>query len=213
LATPIVTQIVRFLAISRAVRLLDGLLEGEPEGLRVRFRGEFTDPSFRVRLAVGLAGITAGLLTYPTGRIVSADRAVPSALILVGAIFTAQSLLEVAWTQLKFSDMRPLLENIEKLNEAQALSFTSSTHNLAVGTFISAVTTVLGILAAFGTSPAYAIRLGTILLVIGAILGLMLLNFGIAGPRTANLAGWLVSILFGASALGLACIGFAVYFR
>ena len=50
-----------------------------------------------LRALVGIAGVVGGWLIYPTGRIVSSERAVPMALIVVGAIFVGQALLDCGW--------------------------------------------------------------------------------------------------------------------
>jgi hypothetical protein len=52
------------------------------------------------RLVVGMAGVVTGWSVYPTGRIVPADRAVPLALIVVGAIVGAHAGLDLLWAKL-----------------------------------------------------------------------------------------------------------------
>ena len=68
-----------------------------------------------VRFVVGIAGVVAGSLIYPTGRIVPSARAVPLALIIVGAIFAAQAVLDLAWAYLSDRD-----DKASKANAAAA---------------------------------------------------------------------------------------------
>jgi hypothetical protein len=232
-----------------------------------------------VRAAVGIAGVVGGWLIYPTGRIVSSERAVPTALIVVGAIFVGQALLDYGWKSLydrdkeeaegKTNAARDAVEDFETARTAldqawknlpgstaaagQALdaaarqpldqfSAALTTLNLkwaavsvlkvprsavgddqaggegpgtTIGVFVAAIATVLGLLAVFGTDSAPAIRLGALILVLGAIVGLTVLLYAsdTVGVRTSSLIAWIMSILFGATAFGLACIGFAVFFR
>jgi len=221
-----------------------------------------------VRIAVGIAGVVAGSLAFPTGRVVPSARAVPLALIIVGAIFAAQAILDLAWEHLSkkdaaaagqeagqtgagaFAAARAALDlawaDLSGNGEAGvartgagALAAARAALDLAwadlsrreapasgqaeaagpqtaVGVFVAAIATVLGLLAVFGASPTFAVRLGAPILVIGAIIGLMLLlyvAYGIGGLATASLIAWITSILFGTTAFGLACMGPAVFFR
>jgi hypothetical protein len=233
-----------------------------------------------LRALVGIAGVVFGYLTYPTGRIDSSARAVPTALIVVGAIFVGQALLDFAWKWLydrdradaakdntdaqaavnDFEEARKALDQAsEKVSGATAaapgqagntvaqtsidefsaaLTRLNSTwaalarqkvprsavgeikvddegHGTIIGVFVAAIATILGLLAVFGTDSTSAIRLGALVLVIGAIVGLTVLLYAsnAVGKRTGSLIAWIMSTLFGTTAFGLACIGFAVFFR
>ncbi len=233
-----------------------------------------------VRALVGIAGVVFGCLTYPTGRIVSSDRAVPTALIVVGAIFVGQALLDWAWkclydkdtaaaarkntgAQSAFNDFEEARKALEPAwqkvsgptgatpgRESSAVARTSVDEfsaaltrlndawpalarqkvprsalgdikvggdgaDTTIGVFVAAIATVLGLLAVFGTDSTFAIRLGALVLVIGAIVGLTVLLYAseAVGNATGSLIAWIMSILFGTTAFGLACIGFGVFFR
>jgi NADH-quinone oxidoreductase subunit J len=275
-----------------------------------------------MRFVAGIAGVIAGSLIYPTGRIVPPARAVPTALIIVGAIFAGHAVLDLAWAYLSDRDKKaakvaavgsamdgldlawvvlsgkitasgaqiadqPFVAAKDALNRAwsdlsdrdkkaakvaaagsamDALDLawvvlsgkiTASGAQIAVepfvaakdaldlawaglprrdvpapghagtqaaavgaqaavGSYVAAIATVLGLLAVFGTSPTFAVRLGALVLVIGAIVGLMVLlyvAYGIGGRATASLLAWIVTVLFGTTTFGLACIGLAVFFR
>lgn len=232
-----------------------------------------------VRALVGIAGIVGGWLIYPMGRVVSSERAVPTALIVVGSVFAGQVLLDCWWKWLydrddrdkagetkkavdvitDFEGARKALDQAwEQLSgkiaearrpgSAAALPSTDEfsgdleTLNLkwaalaglkvpssalgdiqvdgegsetVIGVFIAAIATVLGLLAVFGTDSTSATRLGALVLVIGAIVGLTALVYAsdTLGKRTESLITWMMSILFGATAFGLACIGFSVFFH
>ncbi len=232
-----------------------------------------------LRALVGIAGVVGGWLTYPTGRIVSSERAVPTALIVVGAIFVGQALLDRGWKWLYYRDTADAARDIadaqaavtdfeeartaldqawqqlsgptaaagragEAVARPSADEFSAALKTLnlkwaevsrlkvpssalgdvkaggegrgaTIGVFVAAIATVLGLLAVFGTESTSAIRLGALVLVIGAIVGLTVLLYAsdTVGDRTGSLIAWIMSILFGATAFGLACIGFAVFFR
>ena len=88
-----------------------------------------------VRVGVGAAGVITGWLAYPTGRIVPEDRAVPLALIIVGAIFAAQAGLDLAWAKVQGTDASKSAQNTAQDDAAGAQT--------AVGVFVAAITTVL----------------------------------------------------------------------
>jgi|GEM_PF-4159619 len=157
---------------------------------------------FWVRLIVGGAGVVFGWLSYPTGDVVAPERAVPIAMVAVGALFALQAGLDLMWMRATGAEPAPL----DNPQGPQSV----------IAAFVASISTVLGLLAAFGEHPSQAIRLGALILVIAVIVGLMLLlyvAYGIGGPATASLLAWMVSVLFATTSFGLACIGLAVYFR
>jgi hypothetical protein len=157
-----------------------------------------------VRLIGGIAAVLVGVLGYPFGTKTQPDQAVPVALIIVGAIVALQAVLDLLWIRLSNADSG------RAVVEAQDSSAS------VIGVFVAAVATVLGLVAVFSSQPAFAIRLGTLVLVIGLILGLMMLGYvayGIGGPGTARLIAWLATILFAATSFGLACLGLSVYYK
>jgi hypothetical protein len=218
-----------------------------------------------MRFVAGIAGVVAGSLIYPTGRIVPPARAVPTALIIVGAIFAGHAVLDLAWAYLSDRDKKAAkvaavgsamdaldlawvvlsgkitasgaqitVEPFVAAKDALTLAWAglprrdvpapghagtqaaAAGAQAAVGSYVAAIATVLGLLAVFGTSPTFAVRLGALVLVIGAIVGLMVLlyvAYGIGGRATASLLAWIVTVLFGTTTFGLACIGLAVFFR
>jgi hypothetical protein len=195
-----------------------------------------------MRLAVGITGVIAGGLAYPTGRIHPSARAVPLALIVVGAVVAVHALLDRLWQTLSINDTKKVdqgaqtaqnatqpvasaqtaqdivkaVQDVAQAIQGAAQNPQSGTLTAAIGAFVAAMTTVLGLLAVFSPSPTSAVRLGALILVIGVIVGLMILPFVAYGPdgaRTASMLAWLTSLLFGTAAFGLACIGFAIYFR
>lgn len=234
-----------------------------------------------LRALIGIAGVVVGVVSYPTGHIVPAARTVPTALIVVGALFVAQAILDFAWAALQDKDAadakaanetaRTAVAEFESAwtaldqawrelsgpaagtqpehagraeDDAAIGAFSAALGALndkwatlarlrvpssavgdeptggdpsgtIIGVFVAAIATVLGLLAVFGTGANSAIRLGALVLVIGAIVGLtgLLYASDAIGKRTASLVAWIMSILFGTTAFGLACIGFAVYFH
>jgi uncharacterized membrane protein len=128
------------------------------------------------------------------------DKAIPIALIIVGALVVLQSVLDFIWTRLPGS---------------ATSSPASDSSATILGTYVAAIATVLGLIAVFNTDPTFAIRFGALVLVIGLIIGLMVIGYtvyGVGGKGTASLIAWMVSLLFATTSLGLASIGLSVYY-
>jgi hypothetical protein len=153
-----------------------------------------------IRLVGGIAALILGLVLYPLGTSKAPDQAVPMALVVVGSIVALQSLLDFIWFLATKADGKPGKDGTASV----------------VGVFVAAIATVLGLITAFQSSPTYAVQLGTLVLVIGLIVGLLILGYvayGVAGPATGSMIAWLYTILFAATGFGLACLGLSVFYK
>lgn len=153
-----------------------------------------------IRLIGGITALVLGVALYPLGTPKAPDQAVPIALVVVGSIVALQSLLDLIWT-------------VATTKDGQAGKDGTAS---VVGVFVAAIATVLGLITAFQSSPTYAVRLGTLVLVIGLILGLLILGYvayGVAGPATGSMIAWLYTVLFAATGFGLACLGLSVFYQ
>ncbi len=158
----------------------------------------------KARILVGLAGVFYGAYSYPLGTPKVPDKAVPLAFVIVGSVVAAQAVLDFFWMLASQADMA----------SGNAGPNSDSTSAI-LGVYVASIATVLGLIAVFNTTPTYAIRFGTLVLVIGLILGLMVIGYtayGIAGLETGTLLAWMVSLLFATTGLGLACIGLSVFY-
>jgi hypothetical protein len=158
-----------------------------------------------VRFLVGIAGVAYGACSYPMGTPKLPDQAIPIAFVIVGSVVAVQAVLDFFW----------MLASQADAASGKKGSSGSDSSSAILGTYVASIATVLGLIAVFNTKPTYAIRFGTLVLVAGLILGLMIIGYtayGIAGRGTGSLLAWMVSVLFAATGLGLACIGLSVFY-
>lgn len=185
--------------------------------------------SLVVRAGAGAVMVTAGAATYPTGVFTQGTQAVPVALIVTGLFTVASTILDHLWARAQKTDMTtPSLPPpagtqapapaLPPVASGQSELFTNG-GMVAIGAFITAMGTVLGLITAFGDDVGRvldSVRLGAIALVGGVVVGLTLLVLlagGVHGPATARLVSWLVVPLTLCATFGITCIGLTVYYR
>jgi hypothetical protein len=162
--------------------------------------------STAVRFVVAVGVLIVGASSYPTGRHLGQDRALPVALLVFGGFALVHTVGDLIFAEATHG---------QGTTDAQA-SVTDGVRVL-VGACIATPATVLGLVNVFAQQVTTALRWGEVLLVVGILLAIMLMTYVIFPLKDSVavltfVSFWLILTLW-ALALGLTCIGFSLVYR